>query len=378
MNTVLVTGVTGNIGSHVLFELLFDLYSKNEEAAIYVLIRKQPTKSAKQRLLDEVFTEQLIPQKIAPFYKEYLEKYIHVIEGEINNFTLPADAGNNITVYHLAASVNLSNTEKAKNEIAHVNYINTQAFFEVIKSRTKKLVFVSTAFSRGEIEGEITDDYHSATDFDFRNFYEAYKMKVEKLVLQIAKENDFSCTIARPSVVSGRLIDYPKFVSSRYIVFYSIGEFFKKMKKLYPDLGKIRMALNIDGGLNIVPVDYVAKGIIRAAGIKEEQLNITLTQNVPTQYIITNILQKCGVEIELVAEEPKNKTTIEKLFYKTIGSQLVKYSTSKKHYFESKLIRKILADIEEPNMLDSFSEVYNFAHNINFDNTNIKLEPSNL
>lgn len=376
MNTALITGVTGNIGSHVLYELLFDLYTKNEEATIYVLIRKQPKKSAKQRLLDEVFTEQLIPQKIASFYKAYVEKYVHVIEGEIHNFVIPKEAGNKITVYHLAASVNLSNTEKAKNEITNINYHNTQAFFEIIKTRITKLVFVSTAFSRGEIEGKITDDYHSVTDFTFRNFYEAYKMKVEKLVLQIAKENDFGCTIVRPSVVSGRLLDFPKFVSSRYIVFYSIGEFFKKMKKLYPDLGKIRMALNMDGGLNIVPVDYVAKGILRAADTKEEQVNITLTKNVPTHHIITSILRKCDVEIELVDEEPKDKTTIEKLFYKTIGSQLVKYSTSKKHNFESKLIRKLLADIEEPNMLNSFSEVYNFAHDINFDNTNIIVEPN--
>lgn len=376
MNTILITGVTGNIGSHVLFELLFDLYSKKEVAIIYVLIRKQSSKSSKQRLLDEVFTEKLIPQKIIPFYEEYMSKYIRVIEGEINNFTLPETAGNEITIYHLAASVNLGNSEKDKNEIAQVNYASTQAFFEKVKLRTKKMVFVSTAFSRGEKEGKITDDYHSVTHFDFRNFYEAYKMKIEKSILQIAKENNFSCTIARPSIVSGRLIDYPKFVSSRYIVFYAIGEFFKKVKKQYPDTGKIRMALNMDGGMNIVPVDYVAKGIIRAATIEEEQLNITLTQNVPTKYIITSILQKCGIEIELVSEEPENKTTIEKLFYKTIGNQLLKYSTSKKHYFESKLIRKLLADIEEPNMLENFKEVYNFAHNINFDNNNIILEPN--
>ncbi len=374
MNTIVITGVTGNIGSHVLFELLFDLYSKNKEATIYVLIRKQQAKSGRQRLLDEVFTEQLIPNKILPFYKTYLEKYIHVIKGEINNFSLPEAAGNDLIVYHLAASVNLSNTEKAKNEIAHVNYTNTQAFFETIKSRTKKLVFVSTAFSRGEIEGEITDDYHSVTDFEFRNFYEAYKMKVEKLILQIAKENNFSCTIARPSVVSGRLIDYPKFVSSRYIVFYAIGEFFKKIKKTTPNIGKVRMVLNMEGGLNIVPVDYVAKAIIRATDIKEDQLNITLTQSVPIQHIIKSILQKCDVDIELVDEEPKNKTTIEKLFYKTIGSQLVKYSTSKKHNFESKLIRKLLADIDEPDMIENFSDMYTFAHDISFNNANIKLE----
>jgi len=262
------------------------------------------------------------------------------------------------------------------NEIAHINYNNTCAFIDIIKHRTKKLIFVSTAFSRGEIAGKITDDYHAVSDFDFRNFYEANKMKVEKLVLQIAKENNFSCTIARPSVVSGRLLDTPKYVSSRYIVFYAIGEFFKKIKDTYPEIGTIRMALNMEGGLNIVPVDYVAKGIVRASNIEEEQLNITLTKNVPTAHIISSILEKCGVAIQLVPEEPQNKTIVEKIFYKTIGSQLLKYSTSKKHYFESKLIRKLLADIEEPKMEEHFKKIYDFAHDINFNNANIIAEPN--
>ncbi|TPN84621.1 SDR family oxidoreductase [Aquimarina algicola] len=374
MNTILITGVTGNIGSHVLYELLFDLYSTNEEATIYVLIRKQNATSGIQRLVNEVFSKQLIPDKIAPFYKAYLEKYVKVIEGEINSFTIPEEAGNQLTIYHLAASVNLGNTEKAKKEITHINYMNTKAFFDIIKTRTKKLVFVSTAFSRGEIEGGITDDYHAQTDFDFRNFYEAYKMKVEKQVLQIAKDYNFSCTIARPSVVSGRLLDAPKFVSNRYIVFYAIGEFFKKIKQTHPDLGTIRVAINLDGGVNIVPVDYVAKAIVRASKIKEEQINITLTQNVPTKQVVESILKKCEVKSEFVSEEPKDKSAIEKIFYKTVGSQLVKYSTSKNHYFESKLIRELLEDIEEPDMVNNFSAVYDFAHDINFNNKNIEVE----
>ncbi|MBP2830767.1 SDR family oxidoreductase [Aquimarina sp. U1-2] len=374
MKTILITGVTGNIGSHVLFELLFELYSNKEKATIYLLIRKKQNRSGRQRLFDEVFTMSLIPDKIKSFYEIYLENYVKVIEGEIHNFKIPDTAGNKITVYHLAASVNLSTTEKARKEIATTNYANTLAFFDRIKKRTQKLVFVSTAFSRGEIEGAIHDDYHSVPDFHFRNHYEAYKMKAEKLILKTAKENNFSCTIARPSVVSGRLTDAPRFVSNRYIVFYSIGEFFKKMKTIHPQIKKIRLAINKEGGLNIVPVDYVAKGIVRAAYSNEEQINITLTQNVPMLHIISSILQKCNIEIEVVSQEPESKTTIEKLFYKTLGNQFIKYATGKKHHFESTLIRKLLADIEEPKMLDYFSEIYNFAHDINFDNRNIQLE----
>ena len=74
MNTILITGVTGNIGSHVLYELLYEMHSKKKEAVIYLLIRKQASKSSTERLFDEVFTDQLIPEKIEPFYKSYISK----------------------------------------------------------------------------------------------------------------------------------------------------------------------------------------------------------------------------------------------------------------------------------------------------------------
>lgn len=373
MATTLITGVTGNIGSHVLYELLYELYTKKEKSPIYVVIRKSEQKTGKQRLVDEVFASQLIPNKIKPFYQEYLQDCIHVIEGDISNFKIPESAGSELIVYHLAASVNLGKGQKAKQEIAETNYKYTKSFFEIIKSRTKKLVFVSTAFSRGDIEGVIKDDYHTESNFKFRNFYEEFKMKIEKEVLQLGVDNNFECTIARPSVVSGRLLDCPKYITNSYIVFYAIGAFFSKMKAIYKDVGRVRIVLNPEGGLNIVPVDYVAKAILRAADLKENQINITHTKNVSIQYLLSVMFKKCGIEgLEFVTEEPKDKSTVEALFYKTIGNQLASYSVSKKHEFESKLVRNLLPDIEEPDMTSVFKELYDFAHNINFDNKNIK------
>ncbi|WP_010179579.1 SDR family oxidoreductase [Aquimarina agarilytica] len=372
MEAILITGVTGNVGSHVLFELLFELYTQKKKPSIYVVIRTGNGKNGQERLYNEVFAPALIPTKIKSFYKEYLADCIHVLEGDISDFVIPEKAGNQFTVYHLAASVNLGKGAKAKHEIAETNYKNTKAFFEIIKKRTKKLVFVSTAFSRGDIEGVITDDYHGETDFKFRNFYEEFKMKIEKEVLQFAAANNFECIIARPSVVSGRLLDAPKYVTNSYIVFYAIGAFFSKMKALYKDIGRVRIVLNPEGGLNIVPVDYVAKAIVRSAALKEQQINITLTKNVAIQYLLTMMFNKCGIDgLEFVTEEPKDKSVIEALFYKTVGGQLASYAISKKHQFESKLVRKLLKDIEEPDMTSVFKEMYDFAHNINFDNTNI-------
>lgn len=375
MSAILITGVTGNIGSHLLYELIEDLHLKKEKATIYVLIRKSAAKSGSERLIDEVFAPQLIPDKIKPYYQSFLNQHIIVLEGGIHDFEIPNSEKQKLTVYHLAASVNLGTGVKAKQEIAETNYKHTQAFLNIIKTRTKKLVFVSTAFSRGDIEGVITDDYHSEKDFKFRNHYEEFKMKMEKQVLELAKQNGFECTIARPSVVSGRLLDYPKYITNSYIVFYAIGAFFSKMKALYKEVGRVRILMNPEGGLNIVPVDYVAKAILRAANSNQTQLNITHTKSVSIKYLLTQMFKKCGIDgLEFVSEEPKDKSIVEALFYKTIGSQLASYSVSKKHEFESKLVRDLLYDVEEPDVTSVFKDLYDFAHNINFDNNNIQLE----
>ena len=374
MNTILITGATGNIGSHVLYEIVYNSQQSKSKPKVYVVIRPSKEKTGKERLIEEVFNEQLVPHKISSYYKAFLNN-IHVLEGQIHDFEIPEEAGNEILIYHLAASVNLGTTEKAKNEIANINYKSTKAFFDIIKTRTKKLVFVSTAFSIGNVEGLIKDDYHAETNFKFRNFYEEFKMKVEKEILDIAKQYNFECTIARPSVVSGRLLDYPKFVTNSYTVFYAIGAFFKKMLNNYNPSEKIRIAINNEGGLNIVPVDYVAKGVVSSATTKEKQVNITHTKNISHKQIIETIFSKCGIDnYEFVNEEPEEKSSIEKLFYKTIGNQLAKYSTSKQHFFESKIIRELLSEISEPNIDNTFKELYDFAHDISFDNKNIQLK----
>ncbi len=376
VNNILVTGVTGNVGSHVLYELLYDFYYTENTTPIYVVIRPTKGKTGRERLWEEVFDEKLIPEKIKPFYQYFYKNQIHVIEGEIDCFDIPVVSGTKFLIYHLAASVNLGNTEKAKLEITNINYAKTKAFFDIIKNHTQKLVFVSTAFSCGDAGGLIKDDYHQGKEFDFRNHYEAFKMKIEKEVLAFAEEHHFECTIARPSIVSGRLLDFPKFVTNNYSVFYNFGAFFKKMRAIKPELGKIRLAINSQCGLNMLPVDYVAKGVIQAGYCSEKQINITHTQNLSVTFFVTQMLEKCGItDFEFVETIPTDLSKIENLYYNTVGGQLVSYVTSKLHEFESKNIRDLLKNIEEPNMKDLFKELYDFAHDINFDNRNLKSIP---
>ncbi len=378
MEHLLLTGVTGNIGSHLLYELLIErsiAVKRNPSlnGIIYILIRPTKKLTAKQRLWKEVLHPNLIPDKIEKEHLNIAKTQIQVIEGDIHHFDLPTEAGNQLIVYHLAASVNLGTDTKAREEISSINYKETKSFLEKIKTFTKKLIFVSTAFSRGDTTGIITDDYHSIKEFDFRNPYEEFKMKMEKEVCLLANQYNFEYTIVRPSIVSGRLLDTPKYITKTYTVFYNIGAFFKKIKKLNPDIGKIRIALNPKAGLNIIAVDYVAKALLKAGKSKEKQINLTSTKNVPISHIVRTILEKCEInDFEFTANEPNNKSTIEHLFYKTVGHQLLRYSISKVHEFESKIIRELLKDIKEPDMIFEFSKLYEFAHEIGFDNQNIK------
>lgn len=368
---ILLTGVTGNIGSHVLYEIMEHAATFNIQYKVYVLVRPKEGASGADRLATEVLNKALMPLKIQTSYENFLENNIEIIETDLQNFQ-PTEDMQDLIVYHLAASVNLANTSKAQEEIFNVNYLGTKNLIEQLKGRIKKFVFVSTAFSTGDVAGLITDDYHSRSEQDFRNPYERFKLQLEKEILALAKEQDFECTIARPSVVGGRLVDFPRFVMSRYIVFYMIGFFFMKMKEEFDDFGKVRIVANKTGGLNIVPVDYVAQGIFRAANIQAEQLNITATKNVPNSLWIPHILERCGVtDYELVDEEPQDKSPVEVVYYKTVGRQISRYLNSKDHRFESKLIRRIMGDVEEPKVAEDFIGLYDFAHDHNFDNANV-------
>ena len=113
MNQILLTGATGNIGSHVLYELVNDFHNQNKKTKIFVVIRPTKNKTAQERLVSEVFNKDIVPEKIKDFYQEFYSKQIEVIEGSIDNFDFPASAEKDLLIYHLAASVNLGTHPKA-------------------------------------------------------------------------------------------------------------------------------------------------------------------------------------------------------------------------------------------------------------------------
>lgn len=364
---IVLTGATGIVGSHILYQLVEEMLFENRSCELYLIVRPKEGMSGSERLREEVFTNHLLPAKLKNLNLDQAMEHIHVIEGDLSTCIFPKSLGNELTLYHVAASVNLGTSDSCFEDIYKNNYLATKSLLTQLDKRIKKINFVSTAFSTGDRNATIVDDYHNLNSYAFRNHYEEYKHKIESEILKMAENGEFECCILRPSVICGRLIDEPHYVMNRYIVFYLIGAFFNKMRKKFGQIDKFRIVCDPLGGLNIVPVDYVAKAILKASKESEQQVNITATNNIPNSYWIPYIMNAEGItDFEFVSEVPEDPTAIEKLYYKTVGPQINQYLKTSAHNFESSNIRRILKDVNEPDVKGQFPAMYNFAHDNDF------------
>jgi len=316
MEKILITGVTGIVGSHVFYELMEEVIYEDRNCELHLLIRAEDDETALSRFQNEVWDIRILPMRLKFVQLENIMENIHIIKGGLTDCTITSELGDEITLFHLAASVNLGNSKSSFSDIYNNNYQATQIFFDKLKNRIKKVNFVSTAFSSGNRLAVIRDDHHISRRFDFRNPYEQYKHKMEA-------------------------------------EFGSIDQF--------------RIVADPNGSLNIVPVDYAAKAIVRAAKSNHDQVNITIRENVANRLWIPIIIEKVGVEnFEFVSEEPIDPNPIEKMYYKTVGPQINKYLQTSKHLFESQIVRELMADVDEPDVAGMFEELYSYAHSNNF------------
>jgi nucleoside-diphosphate-sugar epimerase len=361
-NNFLLTGATGVIGSHVLYELLKLKTAGLLHGEIALPVRPANEKTPEQRISD-ILHPALRPEYLGSFDTASLMKHVSIINSDLRTpekirTQLGEDA---YTVLHLASSVNLSTLKKAKDEIIENNYHGTLNFLEAIGSHCQKFVFVSTAYSSGHRSGLIEDEFLEITNKDFRNPYEFYKAKTEDALVKRCKEHGIQWQILRPSIVCGRMIDPPFFVISRYLVFYLFGAFFFKLAH-NGGMEKLRIQINPQSGMNMIPVDYTAKAIVRASAQPLQELNIVSANNLPNAYIIETIFNKTGVqEWEYVTEMPDGLNKTERLYYCTVGRQFNPYWNTSPHSFSAKKLRALMPDIPEPNVANCFAKLFEHA-----------------
>jgi nucleoside-diphosphate-sugar epimerase len=363
----ILTGATGVLGSNIFYELLEKIALNHYQGQVVLLLRSKPDKTIQDRF-QELLNPALIPNYLQAFDLKRLCDY-HVVIFEMD-LKKNIDLGDffklskeKYILIHCAASVNLGNHESVFEEIKHTNYLGTLNLIQRLLPYIDKVSYISTAFAYrppsayGEIEGS-----------NYRNHYEKFKAQVENEIVQICEGYGLQWQILRPSIICGRLIDYPKYVIARFLVFYMFGSFFYRAQKAYGDV-HVRILINPTSGLNLIPVDFAAKAIVRAVSTPIQSLNIVDKHYLPNTFAIPTLLGEIGYRnFELVDVMPDNQNVVEKLYYRTVGPQLSEYLLAPNYDFDMHQLNQLMFDVDLPSLQYEFAALCSYAVSHEFKN----------
>ncbi|WP_142688136.1 SDR family oxidoreductase [Chitinophaga polysaccharea] len=380
---VLLTGVTGILGRHVLYELLYLYASGRKMGALGVVIRTKSGQTGLERL-KTIIAHRYRPAYLKGYAVNDLLKHITLIEAGIEELNaahlVTLENFDNLHVIHTAAETDLSNTSTANEKAFTHNYLATKHLLAWCTPKLYKFIFISSAFSIGHHEGVITDQY---IQFDAggdpvlneeiknRNPYERFKIKMEFELIKYCRQHGKAWQIVRPSSICGRMLDEPLYYTPTFNVFYLFGKFLYacSLSNILRMGEKIRIAANPAGSMNIVPVDYVAKAIVRSfENDAIGQLNAVSSRHVPVAYLFQSMCNYAGIKCDLTACEPPpgSMSVLEKQYYETIGPMFSSYLSTPVHQFDTVTLRGIMSDVAEADVVKGFKDLYEFAYENEF------------
>lgn len=358
----LLTGGTGIVGSHILFEWMRKAIVEKTVDHLFVVIRDS-SKSAHQRLLD------ILQDKSRPdFLNDYsladcLEK-VTVIAHDLATIDEEILSQYSFdTVIHCAGSTSLLHTSDSKEKVHTQNYLVTKKLLEQLPKTVTRFLYISTAYSFGIQNKKVNDTIDHFEVTDFRNPYEKSKYESERYVKETCKAKNIAAQILRPSIICGRLLDSPFFETPKFDVFYSWAIFLDKYAS--KSLENFRIWIDKKSGLNIVPVDFVSKAVLYAYLNPEiKELNIVNPKQILHKDYVGDVLESFNInEYEYMEEMPENLTIFEQLYYKSIGGLFEKYVSIPDLQFQPDQILKLIEQLK----LDITLGVHeNFMNLINF------------
>ena len=298
VGNVLITGVTGFLGIHIL-----DSFLKKETGKAYCLIREKNGMNAKERIFNDLH-----------FY--YGDKYDNLVGNRIipvdgdftsNKFNLTDDVYNKIgkdisTIIHSAALVKhygiYTDFEKA-------NVIGTQNIVNFAKEFNNKLIYISTISVSGNnlAEGSnIDNNFDEEKLFDETNFYIGQnldnlyvrsKFEAEKVVLDGIKNGLQACILRMGNLTSryseGKFQQnhFENAFVNRLKSFLQIGVFPKDLLNLYCEF---------------TPIDFCGDAIINIANHFNKNYTVFHLLNEKHVYLdrLFKMLKEIEIDIKLV------------------------------------------------------------------------------
>ena len=258
LGNILITGVTGYLGAHILDSLM-----RHETGKIYCLVRSNSPHDRRGRwpqMLNYYFGEK---------YKGEIGKRIIPIVGDIIDENLSETLSVDIqTVIHAAATV------KHFGEYDYfysVNVKGTENVLAYAKKKKAKFMFVSTVSVSGSnltVKGTGTEIFRESDLFIGQNLSNVYirsKFEAERLVLG-AKLEGFDCKIFRVGNLTNRYSD------GVFQQNYKENAFLRRMKP-FIDLKAYPFEI-ADSSVEFSPVDYTAEAIVKLAEYTGEKYTV--------------------------------------------------------------------------------------------------------
>jgi len=321
VKTILLTGGTGFLGSHLTLALLQNGHN------VTALARPSASRSAHERVL-EVLTR-VYGQTVPP---EIVER-LRVEEGDISRPQLGLDTaisdrlvGTVDEVWHSAAS--LSFLEEDRDEIFRMNVDGTQQVANFVSgTRSRRMIHVSTAYVAGDRTGRVFEEDLDAGQ-TFRNPYEESKFHAERMLRNATSDGTLAATVLRPSIVIGNS------ATGRATHFHGVYAFIRglwtvarRLRRSRPASECVDLPLRIRGletsTLNFVPVDFVtaaAVEISRQPSAIGKTFHLCNPEATPNHLWLGIICNQIGIRgVRLVDEESFDKepmTRMEAIFHK--------------------------------------------------------------
>ena len=350
---VFMTGATGNLGRHVLCEILKEDRESQKANEVYVLGREKDGVSLKGRI-EKIVEEEGVRSSSSS------ENWSSLLSGEAKMFCLPFDLGDEEEprttmspwreledlqpdcFLHIAGVTGFRSDQETSDACRRVNINGLERLLHLVeKIRPRTFIFISSAYSSGRMSGTVSSECNYR-DGVFANPYQRSKAKAENLLKEFSDRSGIPAFIIRPRTICGRLIDDPLGKTSKFDVFYAWAKVMLRFKAQLlntrswqnaigtPVRVSLRMHMNPEAGLNIVPVDWCAKMIVQIMGQVPGHGAIHLTNpadSAHTMYVscMLNSLNIDGVQF--VNNEPEDKSPLEQMYYKTLGPIFGPYIT---------------------------------------------------
>jgi nucleoside-diphosphate-sugar epimerase len=384
-----LTGATGLLGSNVLWEIIKRHISDLESLKIFILGRGKKKESLRERILSLLLSNGLtyITDDLAlqNDIKNLFDKICVFVDYDLTNSgervasnlwsemrSAPIDF-----FYHIGANTDLRGGALIEASLLRTNIQGTQNILHLVSElQVGTFCYTGTAYSCGCVGGMVEPDFINV-DQIFRNPYEETKLLSEVIVREYAKQRKMRVKFFRPSVISGRLIEQPLGCVTKFDVFYGWAAFFLAMKKKdVPDISDlfekrvnfdIRLCYSMTSGLNIVPVDFVAKALylLTVFDHPAQSYHLVSRNELPHRDYIPAMLKVINVGgIQQVGRIPSGMNSEEKLYYRTAGKILTPYITSEPiNFLVSNYDDFILKHgLEVPSMsIERFSKLFSFA-----------------